>query len=129
MREELAKEISEKMLENDGELLAVEDMLSLELWSYEVFYQSKGGGEVPQDRGLPLLRFRDRRFGRVIEVTWFSSSIATLMLYELTTVFLSTLVSGGFVETTCDRGARGDDGPHPTSTLHELPKQSDRDCR
>jgi hypothetical protein len=37
MREELAKEISEKMLENDGELLAAEDMLSLELQSYEVF--------------------------------------------------------------------------------------------
>jgi hypothetical protein len=38
MREELAKEISEKMLENDSELLAVEDMLSLELWSLMKYF-------------------------------------------------------------------------------------------
>ncbi len=92
LRDELAKEMSEKMLKNYDELLAVGDILPLELWSYEVPYQSKGGREVPQSRGLPLLRIRDRRFDKVIEDMWFSSSIAALMLYELTTVFLSTPV-------------------------------------
>jgi hypothetical protein len=92
LMEELAKEMSEKMWEKYNEPLAVEDILPLELWSYDALCHCGGGGEVPQGRGLPLLRAKDRRFGRIIEDMWFSSSIAALMLYELTTVFLSTPV-------------------------------------
>jgi hypothetical protein len=82
LRDALAKEMSKKM-KNYDELLAEENILPLELWSYDVPYKG---------RGLHLLRVKDKRFGKIIEDMWFSSSIAVLMLYELTTVFLSTPV-------------------------------------